>query len=158
MNEPRPKRPTLATIICIYLAVTAFIPVSIMWILVWGWFHSIFNYPPILLQTPISWLLCTLAIAGVIALWQMRRAAFLLLVARFVLSLTILVFNLPHSLAFLHRLSAISRRVGDSANRLIVASTVVEWLLNALIVWYVYRITAPQRLSPESAANATEIL
>jgi hypothetical protein len=149
VNESR--RPPLATIICIYLIVTAFIPLTVMWILVWGWFHSIYNYPPILLHTPMSWLMCILSIAGAVMLWQMRRVAFFLLAIRYTLSLALLIINIPHRIAFLHRMSAISHSVASSIIRLSLTSIVTEWLLNALIVWYVYRITAPQRFSAESA-------
>src|ERR1035438_775816 len=79
MNESHPTRPPLATIICIYLAVTAFIPLEFMWILLWGWLHSFSNYPSILLllpHTPMPLVICALALVGTIALWQMPRAAF----------------------------------------------------------------------------------
>jgi hypothetical protein len=152
MTEIGPARPPLATIICIYLIVTAFIPLQVMWILIWGWFHSIYNYPPILLHSPMSWLMWTLAIAGAITLWQMRRVAFFLLAIRYTLSLALLVIDIPPRIAFFHRMSAIlPRSVADSAMRASVASIAAQWLLSAAIIWYVYRITPPQHVSPELA-------
>jgi hypothetical protein len=155
VNESRPARPLLATVICTYLIVTLFIPLQVMGILLWGWFHSVFNYPPILLpRSPMLLMVWTLAVAGTIALWQMRRAAFFLLAARFALSLTILVIDFPRRMAFFHRMSAtLPRTVANSAMRASLASTVGEWLLSALIVWYVYRITSPQHISAESAGT-----
>ena len=146
MNRP-PARPRLATITCIYLVVTAFIPMPTMWILIWGWFHSVFIYDSTL-RTPFSLVVCALAIAGAITVWQMRRAAFFLLAVRFILSMALLVIIFPRSLDVFHRVSAISRSVANLAMRLGLAGIVTEWLLNALIVWYVYRITAPRRFSP----------
>ena len=155
MIESRHKRPPLATIICIYMIVTAFIPVQLMWILLWGWFHSILNnlsIPPLMPRTPISLMICALAVAGAIALWLMHRSAFFLLAIRPILSLLLFLIRLPHALAFFHRMSATSRSVAASAIRLSLASIILEWLLNILIVWYVYRITAPQRFYPEPVA------
>ena len=121
-----------------------------MSILFWGWFHSVFIYPPILLpHSPMPLVICTLAIAGTIALWLMLRAAFFLLTARFALSLATLVINLPSRMALFHRMSAtLPRAVVDSAMRATFASIVVQCLLGALIVWYVYRITSPKNQPP----------
>jgi hypothetical protein len=155
MTESHAKRPPLATIICIYLVVTVLIPLQVMGILLWGWFHSVFNFPPILLpRSPLLLVIWTLAIAGTVALWLMRRAAFFLLAARFALSLTILVIDLPRRMAFLHRMSVtMPRAVAVSAIRASIASTATEWLVGALIVWYVYRITSPRQFSAESAGS-----
>ena len=153
MNESRPTRPPLATIICIYLVATAFIPLPVMWIVSWSWFHSL-SYPPnlfLLWLSPIPLVICALALAGTIALWQMRRSAFFLLAARFALSLAILVIHLPRSTALLHRMSAtMPRAITDSLEtRVIFALIADQWILDAAIVWYVYRITAPQQVSAE---------
>lgn len=153
MTESRAARPPLATIICIYLLVTAFIPLPARWIYLFGWFHSIFIYHSTLPHTPLPLAIGVLAIAGAIALWQMRRAAFVLLAIRLVLSLLVMVINLPRSLALYHRLSTIlGSALADSLEaRGILAVIVAQWLLGALIVWYVYRITLHQHVSTELA-------
>ena len=160
MNESRPTRPPLATIICIYLFATAFVPLGFMWILFWGWFHALPNYPSILLllpHSPIPLVICALALAGTIALWQMRRAAFFLLAVRFAISLAILVIRLPRSMAFFHRMSATTpRAITAPIIRDIFAVIVAQWLLDAAIVWYVYRITSSgvqQPHVPEAAVT-----
>ena len=148
MNESHPTRPPLATIICIYLAVTAFIPLEFMWILLWGWLHSFSNYPSILLllpHTPMPLVICALALVGTIALWQMHRAAFFLLAARFVLSFAIHIGRIPRLMALFHRMSAtMPRAVIDSIVMPATVLIIAEWVISILIVWYVYRITWPK--------------
>jgi hypothetical protein len=149
VTESRPARPPLATIICIYLVVTAFIPLQILWILFWGWFHSvyIFRLPFLLPHSFMLFAICALTFAGTIALWQVRRAAFFLLAARFALSVTGLAINLPRRVTFYHRMSAtLPPVVTDSIMRMTFASITAEWVLSAAIVWYVYRVTSPKRL------------
>lgn len=152
MNEPRPARPPLATISCIYLIVTAFIPLPIILILLWSWSNPFFHFPLVRLlpRTSMPVVICSLAIAGAITLWQMRRAAFFLLAIRLILSIVLQVIHLPRNIAFFHRMSRISRPVADSALRMAFASIAAKWLLSALIVWYVFRITTPQRASVQS--------
>jgi hypothetical protein len=89
VNESRPVRPSLATIICFYLVLTAFIPLPIIWISLLGRLDSAFIYSSSLLHTPVSWLTSTLAIAAAISLWQMRPAAFFLLAIRHTLSIAL---------------------------------------------------------------------
>jgi hypothetical protein len=151
LNESRPTRPPLATIICIYVVVTAFIPLPVMGILLWGWSHSVFSFPWIRLlpHSPMPIVICALALAGTIALWQMRRVAFFLLTIRLILSLGLQAINLQHSVAFFHRMSAILPPSFTVEMRGIYAVEAAQWLLSALIVWYVYRITSPRHTSAE---------
>jgi hypothetical protein len=154
MND-RPSHPPTATVVCIYLVVTTFVPLPVIWILFWGWSHSVFNFPwlQLLPRSPIPIAIWALALAGAIALWQMRRAAFFLLAARLGLSLAILVIRLPRLIALFHRLSTIALHA--FANSLetsgIYAAIAVQWPFDALIVWYVYRTTSPTHFHPELA-------
>ena len=155
MNESRPARPPLATNICVYLIVTAVIPFQAIWIVIWGWFHSVFVNPRISLllpHAPMPLVTCALALAGSITLWQMRRAAFFLLAGHLGFSLASTLLRLPRLIALSHRMSAtLPRAVADSAMRMEFASIAAQCLLNAAIVWYVYRITSAHHFSAESA-------
>jgi len=153
LNETRQTRPPLATIICIYLIVTAFVPLSLLWIYLFGRFHSLSNgshasltFHPVLPHSPLAWVSCSLAIAGAIALWQLRRLAFVLLAIRLGLSLFTQVSTLTDRSSSFMRLTATMPRVVAAStvmrnNYLLIAA---QWLISALIVWYVYRLTSPK--------------
>jgi hypothetical protein len=148
---PHP-RPPLAAIICIYLTVTAFIPLSFIFIYVWGWFHSVFIYRSTLPHSPLSLAVCLLAVAGAVTLWQMRRAAFFLIVAHFLLSLLIMAVNLPRSLASFHRMSTtMPTAIFRAARMLSMYERIAQLFVSVVIVWYVYQITSRKRLTAETA-------
>ena len=95
-------------------------------------------------------MICALAVAGAIALGQMRRVAFFLLAAHFALSFGIQILRLPRLVAFSHRMSvtlppAIADPLVMRVTSLIVAEWVISTLINILIVWYVYTIAWPKR-------------
>lgn len=150
MTEPRAARPPLATVVCIYEVIVAFVSLPIAWIYLFGFFHSAPLHHSILPQTMLQWVSCVLAIAGAIALWQMRRAAFFLLATRFALSLLTLLIRLPREVAFSSRLRAsLPPAVTDSiVLRVEYLSIIAQWIIGALILWYVYKITKPEVLHP----------
>ena len=146
MTESRPVRPLLATILCIYLVVSVLVPVPIALISIWGYFHSVFIYHPTLPHSAMSWVNCGLGITGAVALWQMRRVAFYLLATRFGL---VLLLRFPLIIAYSRRISTMPPAITHSMTvNMAYAVIVAEWILSALIVWYVYKITSPKVLSP----------
>jgi hypothetical protein len=159
VNETRQARPPLATIICTYLIVTALVPLPLIWIYLLGWFNSLsegsestFIFHPTLPHSPLYWVSCALAIAGAIALWQMRRLAFSLLATRLGLSLITRIITLPRGIALFRITATMPPGIADSsALRTTYLLIVAQWIISALIVWYVYRITSPKPFVSGSA-------
>ena len=105
------------------------------------------------MQSVLGWLSVALAIAAVVALWQMRRLAFVLFLSRFVLSLVLLFLRLPVLTAQYRLMSRIAPASYPSVTIMIVTYGVIAvgWILSALIVWYVYAITTPKITRPSVA-------
>ena len=84
----------------------------------------------------------------------MRRAAFFLLAIRFGLSLLFLMIGFPHEFASISRLRAsMPPAVADSiafAFRVNEVLIIAQWIISALIVWYVYKVTKPEALLPQT--------
>ena len=146
MTQAHPERPLLATIISIYLVVSVLVPLPIALIYLDEFFHSVFIYHTTLPGSAMSWVIFGLAMAGAVTLWQMRRAAFYLIATRFGLSL-LLKFKLI--LAYSRRVSTMPHAITHSMIvNMAYAVIVADWILSALIVWYVYKITSPKASNP----------
>lgn len=159
MNEHRQARPRLATIISIYLIVEALVPLPIIWIYLFGWFHSLDEgrqsaiiFASMLHRSPLSWVGCALAIVGGIILWQMRRLAFFILATRLGLSLVSSIIRLPFLIALFRRTP---HGITDSVMWTISLMIGAQWIVNALIVWYAYRITSPKQFHSAPAELRT---
>jgi len=94
-----------------------------------------------------------LALAGAMALWEMRRLAFELLAARFVVEVALFVLDL------LRPVTAAAARHAD-LRLAFIAIDVVALAVNAAIAWYAWQVTRRQPLvlatqpgSPEAAAE-----
>jgi hypothetical protein len=150
VTEPRRERPLLATAICIYEIFTAFVPLPIAWIFLFALFHSAPLHHSILPQSTLTWVNCALAIAGAVALWQMRRSAFFLLATRFGLSLLMSIIRLPRAIANISRLRALLPPAVIDSIVLRVGGLLIiaQWVIGALIVWYVYQVTKPEAPTP----------
>ena len=131
MNEARPERPLLATIICLLEAAIAVLAISAHFLRIYLrnlHSHTHYSLAP-LNYTPLHYaatgLACALALAIAITLWQMRRAAFYLLATRTALSLASAV-------------ALLLSPFGIHSGQIIGLITLT---LNAAITWYVYVIT-----------------
>jgi hypothetical protein len=147
VSESRPARPLLATIICIYEAFIAIL--ALAWYFLIGYLNTYLAiHPhPNPLYSALSWSTYCVAAAAAIALWQMRRSAFYLVVARFGILLlwiffTVLRFVLVNWLAF-H--PARSESTAQIVMRCLVCLITLGGVaLSAAIVWYVRDITSPK--------------
>jgi hypothetical protein len=132
VNEARPERPLLATIICLLEAAIAVLAISAHFLRIYLrnlHSHTHYSLAP-LNYTPLHYaatgLACALALAIAITLWQMRRAAFYLLATRTALSLASL-------------LAGLLRAEPMPTNSRIISLAALA--LTAAITWYVYVIT-----------------
>jgi hypothetical protein len=148
MNESRSIRPPLATIICIYegfIAVFALAsPFLVRYLISSN--ESIARHPHssaiFTLHSALGWLGIALAVAAAVALWQMRRVAFVLLSTRFAISLVSLFLRLPSLIAQYRLFAHVGSLMGNYTVMIVTYGVLaVEWTISALIVWYVYRIT-----------------
>jgi hypothetical protein len=142
VNEVRPARPLLATLICIFEATSVVLVVAAYYLVTY--LHIIhtslrngdpitYSLPLITLQfSPLHYavmgLIYLIGLAAAIALWQMRRSAFYLLAMRTALSLASFVIELLRVEMAIHL-----RQIGGF----------LALVLGAAITWYVYRITSP---------------
>ncbi|HEY1742697.1 MAG TPA: hypothetical protein VGG18_05990 [Granulicella sp.] len=154
MTDDRRVRPRLATVICIYEAASVLLGVVSYCILIYSHrIHpSIADYYTPLLQTVVIWLRYVLALAGAVALWQMRRAAFYLLAGRVVIALVLfLVSLLPATplISMQHEYLMSTTEVGGMIH--IVSATFL--IFHACIAWYVYHITSPQSPHPRVSTS-----
>jgi hypothetical protein len=166
MTESRPTRPPLATIICIYEVCIAAFAVANPFLVRLLIAHNAsmarrpHPSPVFTLQSELGWLHSALAVAAAVALWQMRRSAFVLFLGRFVLGLFLSLSRLPRFLQLTAHTRAL-RPPGSDASAIltlilwiIYAITVALLALNAVFAWYAYRITAPKASSPPLAEPA----
>jgi hypothetical protein len=150
VTGPRPERPILATVVCIYEA-------SIVLLDVVGYFSLKFlvplttnaavHYHPTLRAGLISWVSCLLALAAAITLWQMRRSAVVFLGARFGMDLVLFVVGLFHPIHATtqpHSTQALSPSSIAHAFRIV---GVIALALSGFIAWYAYKITSAKALS-----------
>jgi hypothetical protein len=149
----RPERPVLATLICIWEVFTIVLAIASYMFLehMLSAHPSIHPHPTTLLHSISSWLFPLLAAAAAITLWQMRRAAFFLLAARFAMSLLWFLAGLPRLFAQ-HwptlppgspgAINVIAIRWGA------ILFSIVSLALSGSIAWYAYDITTPEALSP----------
>jgi hypothetical protein len=146
MNESRPKRPPLATVICIYELATAIVPLPIAVFYLFGYLHSGLNLHSLVPQSAWSWADVILAVAGATALWQMRRAAFFLLATRFGLSLVHFLLRFPRLIALHERLiaSLSVRTTSSPVVKVMFVAICAQWAISAAIVWYTYKVTSPE--------------
>jgi len=152
----RPARPLLATVICVYevsIVVLALVLPSVLRHFNPIAAHPTVTHPPSPLQAASGWLSYALAVAAAIALWQMRRLAFVLLAVRFALSLLLLLIRLPRLIALNRGLTLLVLQMshnGSIAPLAILwgsyAVAAAHWILSAMIVLYVYRITSSRTL------------
>ena len=166
MNESHPARPPLATIICIY---EAFIVVFGVVTQILSRYHISNNantarhyhsYPVVTLQSALGWLSYALAIAAAVALWQMRRSAFVLFLTRFALGLVLSLSRLPRFM----QLAAHDRALRPPGSSALAILTLTFWIiyaitavfvaLNAFFAWYAYKITSPKVSPPPLAEPA----
>jgi hypothetical protein len=155
VSEPRPARPLLATLICIFEAFTAIVPLPLALAYLFGYFHSADYYPSPLPRSAVSWLSSALAIAAAVTLWRMHRSASYLFAARFLLTLALFLQRLPHVLAmqalFQHRLNPAYPLEHNLATTFWILSSInlATIALDALFAFYAYRITSPKPQPPE---------
>jgi hypothetical protein len=152
VNESRPARPALATVICVYEVVLLLALPLIQWGLQRQFaathplrqYHA---YPAHPLQSAVGWFGTALLIAAVVALWQMRRVAFLLFLAHFGLLLVLRYLRLPLMMKTYRLLYQAASTSGFYWPLIMLFVMIaVEWTINLLILWYVFRITSPKRL------------
>ena len=163
MAQVHPKRPVLATLVCIWEAVVVVLAIAGYIFLkhMLSAHPSARPHPTTLLRSISSWVSPILAAAAAITLWQMRRSAFFLLAARFAISLLWFLVGLPR-LFSQHGLASPPLPHGSPlANTLVVIRwgavlfTITGIALNAFIAWYAYEITSAKALSPrDPEANA----
>jgi hypothetical protein len=161
VTEPRPARPPLATIICIYeIVIVAFAVASHFFAryLIFNsantarHYHSypIQSNPIITLQSVLGWLSYALAITAAVALWQMHRSAFVLFLTRFALGVALTVSRLPRFMQLVVRTQAL-RPPENGALAVLKFALWIAWAvsaalvaLNTLFAWYAYKITSQQ--------------
>jgi hypothetical protein len=136
VTQAHPERPLLATIISIYLVVSVLVPLPIALIYLDEFFHSVFIYHTTLPGSAMSWVIFGLAMAGAVTLWQIRFGLSLLLKFKLILAYSRRVSTMPPAIT--HSM------IVNMAYAVIVA----DWILSALIVWYVYKITSPKASNP----------
>ncbi len=157
MNAHRPARPVLATLICIYEAAVLVLALALR--LRPGQAPQVHAHaavlPPISpLVVPLSWLGYTLALAAAIALWQMRRSAFFLLMARLAISIAVVLLTMPRLRWLHHRIDPlVARAPGFQPDvlGLAILTIVVSWSISIAILCYVGVITSPRRPPPPDA-------
>ena len=149
MTDDRRVRPRLATVICIYEAASVLLGVVSYCMLTYSHrIHpSVADYSTPLLQSVVIWLRYVLALAGAIALWQMRRAAFFLLAGRVAIALVLfLVSLLPATplISMQHEYPMSTIEVGG----MIHIASAAFLIFHTCIAWYVYNITSLQSPRP----------
>ena len=143
MNEARPVRPLLATLICILEAASVVLLIAAHFLV--NYLHSLHNSlragepltyrppPATLHSSPLHYaaigVIYILGLAAAIELWRMRRSAFYLLATRTALLLAWFASGLLRFGMAIH--------LGQIAG-------FVALILSAAIAWYVYRITLPK--------------
>jgi hypothetical protein len=153
----RAPRPILATVISVWevlivvLAVVSRVAIRLLH----RSHQSIHRSTPAVLSSPLHMALVVLAavlgIAGAIALWQMRRVAFILLAARFTVELAMFIATLVHP--------SITRTRDSLIPVFAFAISITALVLNAAIAWYTFYVTTPKLMlenKPEPTFPAAE--
>ncbi|MGA7159060.1 MAG: hypothetical protein WBY53_19600 [Acidobacteriaceae bacterium] len=155
MDHLRPKRPPLATLVCIYEVFIVVFAIAAHYWLIYMTNLANQRYPnhpflhihsPTLLQSTASWLSYILALAAAIALWRMLRAAFVLLASRFLISLIWFIVGLTRISATPIHLSASAARLMSPTELRLIGFGIgfIALMLSASIAWYAYDVTKTQ--------------
>jgi hypothetical protein len=140
----RPERPALATVVCFYEIVIVVLEVIAYFFLryfVPHTSHAEVYYHPTLRQNLASGLFCILALAGAVALWQMRRSSVIFLGARFAFNVVLYAVGLVHP-------AITGPHPGHNPTIPAYLFGLIGVTLSASIAWYAYDITSPNAPSP----------
>lgn len=149
MIETRPPRPMMATIIACWevlivsMAVAAHVAVRLIHHMHPATRHA--AQAPAVSTSPLHAaglvVTCVLALAAAIALWEMRRVAFILLAARFGVELVLFAEEMLRPVT--------AARAQHTAMRFaFIGIDFVALAVNAAIAWYVWHITRQPVISP----------
>lgn len=135
MTEARLKRPILATIICVFELLIFVIQVIGAFLPRYAFgMQDVASGPSALLLSSIGWLSCILAAVAAVTLWQMRRAAFVVLTTRFALGLIWFVVS---------QLGAAPALRGAPRGSVYLFG-ILSLAISASIAWYAHDITSPK--------------
>jgi hypothetical protein len=136
VTSERPQRPLLATIICVFEVAVFVIKLAGPLLLR----HAFREQPgsDTALLSSIAWLSCILAPIAAVALWQMRRSAFVLLAARFALGLFWLAISRMTAAPPLHA----------GSRGMLLFFDILSLSISGSIAWYVYDLTSPETRRP----------
>ena len=144
MIQNRPARPTIATVICVFEVVAAFLAALAhtprRFLHIPGMSGNAL-YHVSLLHLAVIALGYGLGVAGAYFLWNMDRTSFLFFAARVVFSVTLFTIQLPNILRRWPEPGEFARV--ELHYFAVLGISVFALIVNALIAWYAFEVTKP---------------